>query len=372
MHVDHTACRILAMNLRIYRTIVLSWTVAWLGPATSHAAEPLLTPSGEPKQVMPRSTQHALSPAEQVKTFTAPAGFRVELFAAEPDVVDPVHVAFDADGNVYVAEMLDYPFVHTEGMFGPFPDGQVRYLQVDEDGNVVKSTIFATAIWLPTSVLPYDGGVLVTAAPDILFLKDTDGDGIADVRETVLTGFDTHQDLYRVNSLVWGVDGWIYARGVGNTPIHWGDDPDGEAMSTENGNFRFRPRTREFEAVSGKSGCFGLTTDDWGRFFYPNSSSHLEQIVLPKHYLKRNSYLSVPSLTVNISDHGHSAKIYPTKPPPDWRVERAVSWEEDGEVERYGFEHENKQDFMTGTSGGHVYRSRAFPAEYYGNYFVCE
>ena len=99
-------------------------------------------------------------------------------------------MTFDADGDVYVAEMLDYPIIRTPGMFGPFPEGQVRLLRTDDAGKVVESTVFATAIAAPTSVVPYDGGVLVSAAPDILFFKDTDGDGHADVREVVLTGFD--------------------------------------------------------------------------------------------------------------------------------------------------------------------------------------
>ena len=133
--------------------------------------------------------------------------------------------------------------------------------------------------------------------PDILFLKDTDGDGHADVRQIVLTGFDTSQDLYRLNSLLWGVDGWIYARGVGHTPIHWGDDPNGPVLSTEGMNFRFKPKEKKFEAVSGMSSCFGLTMDDWGRLFFSNSASHVYQVVLADRYLKRNPFLAAPPLT---------------------------------------------------------------------------
>jgi len=122
-----------------------------------------------------QETSGPLSPKEALKTFTVAKGFRIELVAAEPDLLDPVAMAFDEDGRIYVAEMIDYPL-------GP-PAGRIMRF---EDG---RATVFAEKIPYPTGVMPWRGGVLVTAAPDILFLKDTDGDGKADVREVVFTGF---------------------------------------------------------------------------------------------------------------------------------------------------------------------------------------
>ena len=192
-----------------------------------------------------------LSAEESGAALRAEPGFRAEVFAAEPHLASPVGMAFDADGDVFVAEMLDYPIIRTPGMFGPFPEGQIRLLRTDERGKVVRSTVFAGALNAPTSVVPHDGGVLVAAAPDILFLKDTDGDGHADVREVVLTGFDASQDLYRLNSLLWGVDGWIYARGVGNTPIRWGDDPEGPAALDRGDGFPVPASRKEAGARHG-------------------------------------------------------------------------------------------------------------------------
>ncbi|MBI4584827.1 MAG: c-type cytochrome [Planctomycetes bacterium] len=316
--------------------------------------------------------QRPLSPEEAVKSFRTAPGFEVELVAAEPDVVDPVAMAFDADGRIYVAEMLDYPIVRTPGMFGPFPEGQVRLLELDDQGQVARSFLFAGALTAPCSVLPYDGGVLVAAAPDLWFLKDTDGDRRADVRRPLLTGFDDSRDLYRVNSLLWGIDGWIYARGVGNTPIRWGDDPQGPALSTEGMDFRFRPREKRFEALSGLSSCFGLTMDNWGRRFFSNSASHVYQVVLPNHYLKRNPFLAAPPLVREIPDHGGVARVFRVSEPQDWRVERSESWEREGLNQKYFGRIEPRQDYMTSTCGAKIYREAAFPEEYQGCYFVCE
>jgi putative membrane-bound dehydrogenase-like protein len=317
--------------------------------------------------------QHALNPDEAAKTFRAADGFQVEQFAAEPHLASPVSISFDADGRAYVAEMLDYPFIRTEKMFGPFPEGQVRLIEdSDGDGKVDKSTVFATGVWLPISVLAWDGGVLVAAAPDILFLKDTDGDGRADVRKVILTGFDTSQDLYRVNGLLWGVDGWIYARGVGDTPIHWGDDPGGPALSTKGMNFRFKPKEKKFEPVSGMSSCVGLTQDDWGHLFFTNSAEHVYQVVLPRKYLSRNASLVAPRVVTQIPDHGGITPIFRVSLPQDWRVARTEQWKREGLEKKYFGTIEGRPDYTTAVTGPHVYRETLFPPEFRGNYFCCE
>src|SRR5262245_52658770 len=144
-----------------------------------------------------------LSPKDALKTFTVAKGFRIELVAAEPDLLDPVAMAFDEDGRIYVAEMIDYPL-------GP-PAGRIMRLEdTDGDGKIDRATVFADKIPYPTGVMPWRGGVLVTAAPDILFLKDADGDGKADVREVVFTGFVEGNQQHRVNGLQFGLDNWIH------------------------------------------------------------------------------------------------------------------------------------------------------------------
>src|SRR6185503_11454206 len=119
-----------------------------------------------------------LSPKEALKSFTVAPGFRIELVASEPDVMDPVAMAFDEDGRLYVAEMADYPL-------GP-PSGRIKLLEDTRgDGKFDKVATFVAKVPYPTGVLPWRGGVLVTAAPDILYFKDTTGAGKPDVQEVV-------------------------------------------------------------------------------------------------------------------------------------------------------------------------------------------
>ena len=117
-----------------------------------------------------------LAPAAAAETFQlADPALGVELVVSEPKVQSPVAMAWDADGKLYVAEMIGYPI--TEGA------GRIRRLEDrDGDGRYEHSTVFADRLSFPTSVLPHREGILVTAAPDILFLADSDGDGVADVR----------------------------------------------------------------------------------------------------------------------------------------------------------------------------------------------
>src|SRR5436190_2934340 len=163
-----------------------------------------------------------LSPRQELSAFHfADENLTAELVAAEPDVVAPVAIAWDADGRLFVAEMTDYPS-------GPI-SGRIRMLEDrDGDGRYERLTVFADNIAFPNGVMPWNGGVLVTAAPDILFFKDNNGDGRADERRVILTGFAEGNQQLRVNGLYWGLDNWIYgANGRSDGEVRWADDlPD--------------------------------------------------------------------------------------------------------------------------------------------------
>ena len=131
--------------------------------------------------------------------FDLHSSLEMSLFATEPDVLDPVAMTFDDEGRIYVVEMRDYPLGT-----GPNhqPGGTIRLLEdANGDGKIDRSTVFAEGLSFPTSVLPWNGGVLVTVPPEIIFLKDTDGDGKADVREIVVKGFRLGVTDSNVNGL---------------------------------------------------------------------------------------------------------------------------------------------------------------------------
>ena len=133
-------------------------------------------------------------------------GFRVDLVAAEPLLRSPVAIDFDEDGRLYVAEFPEYNQYADRNARGG--TGCVRLLEDTRGVGVYdKSTLFADNVPMATAVACWDGGVYVGSAPDLLYLKDTDGDGKADVRRVVYTGFGTDQaGEGMLNSFRWGLD----------------------------------------------------------------------------------------------------------------------------------------------------------------------
>ena len=172
----------------------------------------------------------------------------MELAAHEPDVVDPVAAAFDEDGPLFVAEMRDYPFRPRDG---EKPTGRVRMLvDTDGDGRFDRSTTYADELLWPTGVVPWKQGVFVAAAPNIYYFKDTDDDGVADVRRIVYSGFGTQNEQGSVNNLAWGLDGKIYASSSKNGGKIRPTDGQGqaEAVPINGRDFCFDPDTGRFRA----------------------------------------------------------------------------------------------------------------------------
>ncbi len=214
------------------------------------------------------------------------AGFRLEPVAVEPLVTDPVSVCYDADGRLYVVEMRGYPYPEKD------PSGNVSRLEDrDGDGRFETRTIFLDGLSWPTGIVPYDGGVFIAVAPDIIYAKDTNGDGVADVKKVMFSGFGTENVQGLLNGLLWGPDGWIYGVTSSNGgTIHNRSRPEAKPVSVRGRDFRFKPDGSAFEAISG-GGQFGHSFDDWGHRFTCNNSNHVRQIVLPSHYLERNPAL---------------------------------------------------------------------------------
>ncbi len=154
-------------------------------------------------------------------------GFRLELFAAEPQVASPVDACFDENGRLYVAEMRDYPFSWEPTKLNPTGGGKkdagvIRLLEdTDGDGKVDRSVVFADKLTWPTSVCCYRGGLFVLAPPHLQYLKDTRRRWRADVHQIVFTGFLRDNVQAVVNSLKWSLDNRIVfaaGRNGGNLP----------------------------------------------------------------------------------------------------------------------------------------------------------
>ena len=213
-----------------------------------------------------------VEPAKAVGTFQIKPGFRIEPAATEPLVTDPVALSFDENGRLFVAEMRDYSERRDEAL------GRIRLLvDTDGDGRFDKSTVFAEHLPWPTAVICYGGGVFVASTPDIIFLKDTDGDGVADVREVVITGFASGVERINVQQLVnsfnWGLDNRIHgANGGNNGTIRSLKRPNDPPIVLRGRDFSFDPRTLELRAESG-GGQYGFSFDDQGRKFVCSNSS---------------------------------------------------------------------------------------------------
>jgi putative membrane-bound dehydrogenase-like protein len=307
-----------------------------------------------------------LAPEAALKAFKLHSGFRLEMVAAEPLVNDPVSVCYDADGRLYVVEMRGYPYPENS------PTGFVSRLEDgDGDGRFDRSTVFVDGLSWPTAVVPYDGGVFIAVAPDILYAKDTNGDGVADVKKVMFTGFGSQNVQALLNGLLWGPDGWIYGVSGGNGgEILNKSRPGSKPVSVRGRDFRFKPDGSAFEAISG-GGQFGHAFDDWGHRFTCNNSNHIRQVVLPSWYLERNPALVAGAVIDDIAAEGPASPVFRTSEAEPWRVVRTRQRAADPEYrKRLPPTELVATGFFTSATGVTIYRGDAFPPEYRGNAFI--
>jgi putative membrane-bound dehydrogenase-like protein len=312
-----------------------------------------------------------LSPKEELATFRVVKGFRVELVASEPDIIDPVAMAFDEDGRLFVVEMPGYP--NNGVATGEASSGKIKMLEPDEKGAYTKCTTFAEGLRFPSSVMPWKGGVIVANAPDMIYLEDTDGDGKADRRRVLYSGFDLSNIEQLLNSLQWGLDNWVYGvAGSAGGDIRCPDKPDMKPVSLRGRGIRFHPETPgSLQPMSG-GGQYGLAADDWQQWFTNTNSQHLRHIVLPDHYLQRNPALAVPTVTIDIPDHGAACKVHRISPFEGWRVERTKRRAAGPDAKRFPSTELVPGGYITSACSPVVYTADLFPEAYRGNTFICD
>ncbi len=265
------------------------------------------------------------SPRDALRMINIDKGFRVELFAAEPMINSPVAMDWDENGRLYVAEDTGYP-VDTR------PIGRIVLLEdTNGDGIPDRSTVFADHIVMPNGVMCWKGGVLVTAAPDVWFFKDTTGSGKADIREKVLTGFAFTNPQHMVNGPVYGPDNWIYLAHQGPVTTVVFQDPFGDRGSDirfEDGqgprlkmaplSVRFRSETHQLEFLSGWS-QYGQAFDEWGRHFTITNDSNGRHEVIAARYLRRNPSLLLPTVQQDVST-AETNRVFPITHNPRFEI----------------------------------------------------
>jgi putative membrane-bound dehydrogenase-like protein len=256
------------------------------------------------------------SPEEALATFEVADGYRMEQVAAEPLLADPVAMAFDEHGRLYVVEMIDYSEREKEWL------GQIRLLtDKDGDGRYETSQVFVEELSWPTAVICYDGGIFVGNAPHILYFKDMDGDGAADQQRLVYSGFGRGNMQGLLNSFQWGLDNRIYGSGStagGRIKTH---GVKGKPLDLSGHDFVFDPRTLKIEATTG-GGQHGMTFNRWGDRFVCHNSDHLQAIVFEERYVARNPYQSVLAARRSIAEDGPQAPVFRASPVEAWRVAR--------------------------------------------------
>jgi putative membrane-bound dehydrogenase-like protein len=262
--------------------------------AAAAAAAPAVPAAVTPKSPPPFDSP-ALSPAESMKLIKLRKGFEIELVAAEPLLESPVAIDWDDQGRLWVVEMVDYPM----GMDGKGqPGGRVRILtDTDGDGRYDRTTLVADGLRFPTGILTWRGGALVTAAPEIIFIKDA-GDGKAWTQQVLYTGFMEGNQQLRVNSLRWGLDNWVYCANGAHTGAYGvatriKSTLTGNQIALGSRDFRFKPDTGELDLQSGPS-QFGRNPDNWGNWFGVQNSWPLWHYVLQDHYIRRNPHVPAP------------------------------------------------------------------------------
>jgi len=300
-----------------------------------------ISPSALAEQANP------IAPEDALATQHVPDDVEIQLVASEPVVEDPVALAFDTEGRLYVVENRGYP--SDDANRGRV----VILLDKDEDGYYESRTVFADGFTFPNGVMPWKGGVLVTSAPTVYFLKDTDGDNVADVREDFLTGFKLggSTQLY-VSHPTLGLDNWLYfTNGLSGGEVTDPRRPELPPVKMGTSDLRFNPVTLAMEATSGRA-QFGQAFDNYGHRFVCSNRKHISQVLLQQSDLARNPYAGLHQVEDEIAGLGSETRLF------------ALS-----EATTTAYSHAGT---FSAACGLVIYRGTALPEAYHENGFTCD
>jgi putative membrane-bound dehydrogenase-like protein len=295
--------------------------------------------------------QVPFSPVDAQKFMQTPAEFKIDLFASEPDIVKPISFNFDEKGRLWVIEAFDYPNdVLPAGTTG---HDRIKICEdTNGDGRADKFTIFTDGLNLPTSLVFANGGVIVAAAPNFYFLKDTNGDDKADVKETLFTGWgvrDTHAVAsnlqYGPDNFVWGTVGYSGFNGTIN----------GKPFNFTQGAYRFKGDGSGFEyMVQSTNNTWGLGFNETFDVFGSTANGDPSwEMGIPARFFDGVQGLGTPPVngrggtppaTLGYQSLAQFTALHPTTP-----YIRQV----------------DNQGFYTAGAGHMMYTARAFPKSYW-------
>ncbi len=343
---------------------------------------------------IPADAPKPMTPAQSRAAVELPDGFRLELVASEPLIRNPSGVCFDERGRMFVCELHGY---NLEGQYDieelnktgkldkvvrriPAPPEAVkraereqtgtvkRLIDTDGDGVMDKAEVWADDLPACFGLVAARGGVIVVCSPHIVYLADGDGDGKAEVRQTLFTGFKTGILERRMNAPQWGVDGWVYVgRGQGGTIT---GPKLSKPVQLPRNDFRFRADGSAIEPVPEGTHTFGFALTESGDRFTVSTGTPAYYIApMPWRYLARNPAVSFGSLRVNTAP---SNRTYPISKPHPWRSRRAT---DPGfskfYTSRYGVAESAPNGYFTSACSPFVYQDTAMPG-LRGHLLACE
>ncbi len=337
-----------------------------------------------------------LTPGQSAKAFQLQPGFHIDLVASEPLIQAPSGICWDEAGRLYVSELHGY---NLEGHYdieelnkkGQL-DKVVRRIQANEeakkkaeantygvikqlfdensDGLMDRVVVFAKDLPPCFGMVPARKGIIAVCAPHIIYLADTDNDGVSDIREILFSGFEEGVLERRINAPQWGLDNWIYIGSGGKADRITGPHLN-EPVALGKTDFRIKPDGSAIEAVGGQTGTFGHTFTAGGdRITISTGTPGYQVIPLPWRYLSRNSELAITSMERNAASY---QKTFPISKPHPWRTRR---YEDPGfskyYTDRYGLTESVPSGYFTSACSPFVYRDTAFPEYFRGANFTCE
>lgn len=317
----------------------LSLTLALLASIPFGSAEPTN------RRVEKNPALKPLSPEESMKHIKLPPGYRLELVLAEPEIREPVAIAWDGNGRMFVVEMRGY-MQDIAGSGARDPVGRISWHEdTDGDGKMDKHGVYLDNLVEPRAILPVDDGILIGEPSDLWYCRDTDGDGKVDRKKQVFDQFSLRRSNveHKANSLTWGVDNWIH-------------------VSQHGHRYQFIQRKFRNESVP-VVGQWGLTRDDEGRFLFSTNGHPAIGLFIPQGYHQPD-----PTRMLRRGPMAKAAKwmdayhsVWPIMVTPDLQSGPGMARSSDGTLKQF-----------TSACGQAFFRGDRLGEGINGDYFVCE